>query len=89
MNKKQEKMFKEMRKMEIETMEDVKRGKPAPDMIVKACKMLKVKPQHAILIGDTRNDIIAGKRAGCIVVGYKIKGDYRIEGLNDITKRFI
>src|SRR3989338_1914788 len=34
----------------IVTMDDVKRRKSAPDMILKACKILKTKPQNAILI---------------------------------------
>ena len=69
----------------IVTMNDVKRGKPAPDMVLKACKTLKVSPKNTILVGDSINDIIAGKRAGCITIGYKIKGDYKIKNLNSIT----
>ncbi|MBI2654329.1 HAD family hydrolase [Candidatus Woesearchaeota archaeon] len=72
----------------IVTMDDVKRRKPAPDMILKACKKLKVKPQNTILIGDTKNDMVAGKRAGCVTVGYKVKGDYRVDALREI-ERFI
>lgn len=37
-----------------------------------------------IPIGDTMNDIIASRRAGYVTVGYKINGDYKIEGLNQI-----
>ena len=65
-------------------MDDVKRRKPAPDMILKACKLLRINPKNTILVGDTMNDIIAGKRAGCVTVGYKVKGDYRINNLNQI-----
>ncbi len=68
----------------IVTMDDVKRRKPAPDMILKAFKILKVKPENTILVGDTMNDMIAGKRAGCITVGYNIKGDYKIDNLKEI-----
>lgn len=70
----------------IVTIDDVKKGKPAPDMVLKACRMLKVKPKNTILIGDTKNDMIAGKRAGCITVGYKTKGNYKINELNSITR---
>ena len=70
----------------IITLEDVKRRKPAPDMILKACRILKIKPKNTILVGDTKNDMIAGRRAGCITVGYKIKGDYKISKLNSITR---
>ena len=72
----------------VVAMQDVKKRKPAPDMVLKACKMLKVKPRNALLVGDTKNDMIAGKRAGCVTVGYKIKGDYGIESLEQI-ERFI
>ena len=68
----------------IVTIDDVKRGKPAPDMALKACKMLKIIPKNAILVGDTKNDMLAGKRAGCITVGYKVKGDYKIDSLKEI-----
>lgn len=68
------------------TTDDVKRGKPAPDMVLKACKKLGVEPKNTILVGDTNNDMVAGKNAGCITVGYKIKGDYRIDRLNEVTK---
>ena len=70
----------------IVTMDDVKKGKPAPDMALKACRMLKVKPKNTILVGDTKNDMIAGKRAGCVTVGYKVKGYYKIKSLNEIEK---
>ncbi len=72
----------------IVTLEDVKRRKPAPDMILKACKLLMTKPKNTILIGDTVNDMIAGRRAGCITVGYKVNGDYRVANLREI-ERFI
>ena len=68
------------------TMDDVKRRKPAPDVVIKACKILGVKPQNTILVGDTINDTIAGKKADCITVGYKIQGDYRINNLKEVLK---
>ena len=70
----------------VVAVDDVKRGKPAPDMILKACKMMKVKPKNTILIGDTKNDMIAGRRAGCVTIGYKVKGEFRISRLNSITR---
>ena len=70
----------------IVTMDDVKRRKPAPDMILKACKIMKVKPKNTILVGDSKNDLLAGRRAGCVTVGYKINGDYKINELNSITR---
>lgn len=70
----------------VVTMNDVKKRKPNPEMILKACRILNVNPRNTILVGDTKNDMIAGKRAGCTTVGYKVKGDYRINRLNEILK---
>ncbi len=70
----------------VVTIDGVKKGKPAPDMALKACKMLKVSPKNAILVGDTKNDMLAGKRAGCMTVGYKVNGDYRINKLSSMTR---
>ena len=67
------------------TMDDVKRRKPAPDMVLKACKKLNISPKYAILVGDTKNDMIAGKMAGCITLGYKTKGDHRISHLISVA----
>ena len=68
------------------SLNDVKKGKPAPDMVLKACKALKVNPREAILVGDTINDMIAGRKAGCITVGYRIEGNFQINNLMDILK---
>ncbi|MEM4347686.1 MAG: HAD family hydrolase [Candidatus Altiarchaeota archaeon] len=66
--------------------DDVKNAKPSPDMILKACKRLKVKPENSILVGDTYADVIAGKKAGCFVIGLKIDADIKIENLEDVRK---
>jgi pyrophosphatase PpaX len=67
------------------TMEDVKNRKPNPDIIIKACKKLKVSPKESIIVGDSKYDIIAGKRAKCISVGYKIRGDYMVDTIDSIA----
>ncbi len=48
--------------------EDVKRGKPHPDIIEEAVKRLGVKPFEAIYVGDTIYDVEAGKAAGVFTV---------------------
>jgi len=63
------------------TMDDVRHRKPAPDAVLRACRELGVKPGEAVLVGDTQNDMVAGRRAGCITVGLKTKGDYTIRTL--------
>ena len=38
-------------------------AKPAPDNILNICKLLKVKPEQAFMIGDTPADTIMGRAA--------------------------
>lgn len=63
------------------TADDVKNPKPAPDMILRACQRLHVEPRETIFLGDTKTDVQAGKRAGCVVVGYKMKSAPAIKNL--------
>ncbi len=71
----------------IVTGDDVKRGKPDAEMVIEACEKLKVKPENVILVGDTESDFMAGKSAGCSVmgVGAKSAGDAQsIENLYEL-----
>ncbi|POM80192.1 Imidazoleglycerol-phosphate dehydratase [Phytophthora palmivora] len=43
--------------------------KPSPEPIVLALKALNVEAQHAAMVGDTVDDIIAGRKAGTIAYG--------------------
>lgn len=43
--------------------DDVKNGKPAPDMLLLALKHYNMSPQNSIMVGDTSHDILAGKNA--------------------------
>jgi len=65
---------------------EVENGKPAPDSILKACEKLKISPEEALYIGDTKNDINAGRSAGCFTIGYKIDGDLKIDNIKNIAK---
>jgi pyrophosphatase PpaX len=54
------------------THEEVRRPKPHPDAIVRALDLLGVDPaatRAAVHIGDTADDVAAGKRAGTVTVG--------------------
>lgn len=46
----------------------VERGKPEPDIFIEAAKSLGQKPEHCLVLEDSRNGIVAGKRAGCQVI---------------------
>lgn len=62
--------------------DDETKPKPAPDMILKACKLLGIETAEALYIGDTLPDIEAGKAAGCTTV--IITTSMRKEELADI-----
>ncbi len=61
--------------------EDVARHKPHPEPIFKALDTLNVEPIHAIMVGDTAADIMAGKNAGTTTVAalYGFGGDRLLE----------
>ena len=42
----------------------VSRGKPAPDPVLHACRLLEVEPADTLFVGDDRRDIEAGRAAG-------------------------
>ncbi len=70
----------------IITSDQIENGKPAPDIIFEACTQLGVEPRDAALIGDTDNDMAAGKTAGCNTIGIKVKGDFTLQNISDLTK---
>jgi len=44
--------------------EDVKMGKPEPDIFIKVANTLGLRPEECIVVGDTEYDIMAGKSMG-------------------------
>jgi len=48
--------------------------KPAPDSLLWLAEELKVEPGRCLYVGDTSEDILAGKRAGMITVAVAYKG---------------
>ena len=49
--------------------DDVKKRKPHPEPVLKACRNLKLKPKDCIFVGDHPFDMMAAKSAGCVAVG--------------------
>jgi HAD superfamily hydrolase (TIGR01509 family) len=66
------------------TGDDVRRAKPHPEAVRKACRRLGVHPSQAALVGDTGSDVLAGRGAGVRVVGKGVEGDLRIENLREL-----
>ena len=46
----------------------VARKKPAPDAVQAACARLSVTPAEALMVGDSSNDALAARAAGCPVL---------------------
>ncbi|MFC0216603.1 HAD family hydrolase [Paenibacillus chartarius] len=50
--------------------EEVERGKPSPDIYLEAARFLGVKPEHCMVLEDSRNGVIAAKTAGMSCIGF-------------------
>lgn len=74
---------------EILSSDDLKKGKPAPDIYIEILKRLKVKPQDSIVLEDSKDGIKAGVAAKTNVVAVPAK-DYPVpEEILDSAKRTI
>jgi phosphoglycolate phosphatase/AHBA synthesis associated protein len=67
----------------LATADRVARAKPAPDLVLLACRELNVSPARAWLVGDSRYDRAAARAAGVTFVGLGLDGDRRLERLAD------
>jgi len=63
---------------------DVPREKPAPDMVLEACRRLGRSVEDALMVGDSRYDRDAARAAGVFFVGFRTEGDRRVERLLEI-----
>ena len=53
---------------EVVTADDVKIGKPAPDIFLKAAQLLGVKPEKCLVLEDAPAGVMAGQLAGMSVI---------------------
>ncbi|TAN39197.1 MAG: HAD family hydrolase [Verrucomicrobia bacterium] len=53
----------------IVALEDVEKVKPDAEPVLKACAQLSVPPEQAVMVGDTPDDMRAGRAAGAMAVG--------------------
>lgn len=63
------------------TIEDVSHGKPDAEMIHRALNKLNISPSHAYIVGDSKSDIIAGKRAGIKTIAFSPEGNWKYQAL--------
>lgn len=65
---------------------DVPHPKPAPDLVLEACRILEVEPASALVVGDTHYDREAAQAAGASFAGMRIEGDYSLVRLRDVLR---
>lgn len=51
--------------------EEVANGKPAPDVYLEAARVLGVSPEDCYVLEDSRNGVLAAKKAGMRCIGYR------------------
>lgn len=67
----------------LATADRVAHAKPAPDLVLLACRELGVAPAHAWFVGDSKFDRGAAQAAGAHFVGLGLDGELRLERLAD------
>lgn len=74
----------------IITIDDVKKGKPAPDQLLLAARKLKVSPNQCLMVGDSRLDQIAAGKAKMdsigVLTGVVSKKDLILAGAEKVLK---
>jgi HAD superfamily hydrolase (TIGR01509 family) len=58
----------------LQASDEIRKGKPDPEIYLTTCARLGVEPEAAIVLEDSSNGALAGKRAGCYTVG--VPSDY-------------
>ncbi|MGZ3083048.1 phosphoglycolate phosphatase [[Haemophilus] ducreyi] len=62
--------------------------KPHPDPMLHICQKFAIKPWEMLFVGDSENDVIAAKAAGCDVVGLTYGYNYNVP-IADSTPTFV
>jgi HAD superfamily hydrolase (TIGR01509 family) len=52
----------------LQASDEVKNGKPDPEIYLTTCARLGFEPAHCIVLEDSSNGALAGKRAGCYTI---------------------
>ncbi len=65
---------------------DVRRTKPAPDMLLLACRRLGVSSERAVMVGDSHADRDAAAAASMHFAGFCITGDTTLAKLREICE---
>ena len=65
--------------------DDVPNGKPAPDILIKALELLSLNKEDVLFVGDTKWDRMAASNADVKFVGFRIKGDIKVNMLKEVA----
>jgi HAD superfamily hydrolase (TIGR01509 family) len=49
---------------------EIERGKPCPDIYLRAASKLGLRPEQCIAVEDSKNGVLSAVEAGCTVLGY-------------------
>jgi pyrophosphatase PpaX len=68
----------------VVTLDDVENAKPDPEPVQKALARLDSTPERAIMVGDSKYDILAGQNAGTKTAGvsWTIRGSEYLQQFN-------
>ena len=68
----------------VVTLDDVEKAKPDPEPVQKALALLQSTPDRAIMVGDSKYDILAGQNAGTQTAGvaWTIRGNDYLQQFN-------
>ena len=66
---------------------EIKRGKPHPDIFLRATKLLKLQPYNCVVFEDAQAGIDAAKKAGMICVGV-IRNKNKLKNADILIKDF-
>lgn len=72
----------------IVTSKFIKNAKPDPEIFLYACKSLNLKPDNCVVIEDSKNGIIAAKKAGMYCVGFDQTDDQDLSNADIIVDDF-
>lgn len=64
----------------LQTSDEIRRGKPDPEIYLTVCTKLGFNPYDCVVLEDSSNGALAGKRAGCCVIAipseYTLRQDF-------------
>jgi HAD superfamily hydrolase (TIGR01509 family) len=68
------------------TSDQVSRGKPDPALLREAMERIGASPRTTMMVGDSEEDMEAGRRAGCMTVGIGVVGDFIATSIRDLPE---